>query len=79
MLRLRQDALYSEILDAAMALHGVFTDVVPQERITHTEVMVLGGPGGGQPIGSQVETHEFTERGGVTTMRITQVYVSKER
>jgi uncharacterized protein YndB with AHSA1/START domain len=37
--------------------------------------MVLGS---GQPIGSQVETHEFAEKNGVTTMRITQVYASKE-
>jgi uncharacterized protein YndB with AHSA1/START domain len=61
--------------DPAMALHGVFTDVVSQERITHTELMVLGS---GQPVGSQVETHEFSEKNGVTTMRITQVYVSKD-
>ncbi len=61
--------------DPAMTLHGVFTEAVPNERLVHTETMVLGS---GQPIGSQVETHEFAESGGVTTLRITQVYVSKE-
>ena len=34
--------------------------------------------GTGQTIGSLVETHEFTEQGGITTMRITQAYASKE-
>ena len=63
--------------DPAMTLHGVFTEAAAPERIVHTELMVLGG-GAGQPVGSQVETHEFAEKGGITTMRITQVYVSKE-
>lgn len=61
--------------DPAMMLLGVFTEAVQPERMVHTEIMLLGD---GQPIGSQVETHEFTEKGGVTTMRITQVYASKE-
>ena len=61
--------------DPAMTLHGVFTEVVAPVRMTHTETMVLGS---GQPIGSQLETHEFEEKGGVTAMRITQVYPSKE-
>lgn len=60
--------------DPAMTLHGVFTEIVTHERAVHTENMVLGS---GQSIGSLVETHEFTEQGGVTTMRITQVYPSK--
>ena len=37
--------------------------------------MVLGS---GETIGTLVETHEFAEKGGVTTMRITQVYPSKD-
>ncbi len=65
----------SEEADQAMTLHGVFTEAVPNERMIHTETMLMGS---GQPVGSQVETHEFTEKSGVTTMRITQVYVSKE-
>ncbi|MFO0963696.1 MAG: SRPBCC domain-containing protein [Phycisphaerales bacterium] len=58
-----------------MALYGVFTEVVPNERITHTENFVLGN---GDVIGVQVETHAFTEQGGVTTLHITQVHASKE-
>src|SRR5262249_5139727 len=65
----------SEEADPAMTLHGVFTEVVPHERIVHTETMVLGS---GETIGRLVETHGFDEEGGVTTMRITQVYGSKE-
>jgi uncharacterized protein YndB with AHSA1/START domain len=61
--------------DPVMTLLGVFTESVVHERMVHTETMVLGS---GEPIGTQVETHEFAENGGVTTMRITQVYASKE-
>lgn len=61
--------------DPVMTLRGVFTDVVPHERMVHTETMEMPSVG---PIGSQVETHEFTEKGGVTTMRITQMYDSKD-
>ena len=49
----------SEEADPAMTLHGVFTEAVVHERMVHTETMVLGS---GQPIGSQVETHEFAEK-----------------
>ncbi len=65
----------SEEADPAMTLQGVFTEVVLHERAVHTETMALGS---GQVIGSLVETHEFAEKGGVTTMRITQVYPSKD-
>ena len=65
----------SEEADPAMTLHGVFTEVAPHERITHTETMALGS---GRVIGSLLETHEFAEKGGVTTMRITQAYDSKD-
>jgi uncharacterized protein YndB with AHSA1/START domain len=65
----------SEDADPAMTLQGVFTEVVPHERIVHTETMRLGS---GEPIGSLLETHEFAEKSGVTTMRITQAYGSKE-
>ena len=65
----------SDEADPAMTLHGVFTEVVEQERIVHTETMVLGS---GETIGKLVETHEFAEKDNVTTMRITQAYDSKE-
>ena len=58
-----------------MTLHGVFTEVVMHGRMVHTEEMALGS---GQIIGSLLETHEFAEDNGVTTMRITQAYDSKE-
>ena len=65
----------SEDGDPVMTLQGVFTEVVLHERIVHTETMALGS---GQTIGSLLEKHEFAEQGGVTTMRITQTYASKE-
>ena len=61
--------------DPVMTLRGVFTEVVLHERAVHTELMALGS---GQVVGSLVEKHEFAEQGGVTTMRITQTYASKE-
>lgn len=64
----------SEQGDPVMTLRGVFTEVVPHERMVHTETMLLAS---GETIGSLLETHEFEERNGVTTMRITQVYDSK--
>ena len=64
----------SEDADPVMTLHGVFTEVLTHERLVHTETMLLGS---GEPIGSLLETHEFTEKNGVTTLRITQVYDSK--
>jgi len=65
----------SEEADPAMTLQGVFTEVVVQERAVHTEKMALGS---GQVIGELLEKHEFAEKGGLTTMRITQMYGSKE-
>jgi len=65
----------SEDADPAMTLQGVFTEVVLHERIVHTETMKMGS---GQTVGSLVETHEFAEKSGVTSMRITQTYDSKE-
>ncbi len=63
-----------ETTDPVMTLHGVFTEVTLHERIVHTETMTLAS---GEVIGSLVETHEFSEAGGVTSMRITQRYASK--
>lgn len=61
--------------DPIMTLHGVFTEALAHERMVHTETMVLGS---GQPVASQIESHEFVEANGVTTMRITQTYSSRE-
>ena len=65
----------SDEADPAMTLRGVFTEVVPYERIVHTETMALGT---GQTVGTLVEKHEFLEKGDVTLMHITQTYASKE-
>lgn len=64
--------------DPFMTLQGVFTAVVTHERAVHTETMEMTGVG---VIGSQLETHEFAETGStgaVTTLRITQLYDSKD-
>lgn len=61
--------------DPVMTLHGEWTEFSPHERMVHTETMKLGS---GETVSSLVETHEFTENGGVTLMRITQTYKSKE-
>jgi uncharacterized protein YndB with AHSA1/START domain len=53
----------------------VFKEVVPHERISHTETMAMGS---GETVGTLLETHEFAEESGVTTMRITQAYDSKD-
>jgi uncharacterized protein YndB with AHSA1/START domain len=65
----------SDEADPAMTLQGQFTEVNMHERAVHTETMALAT---GQTIGSLVEMHEFLEKGGVTTMRITQTYRSKD-
>jgi uncharacterized protein YndB with AHSA1/START domain len=65
----------SDEADPAMTLRGKFTEVVPHDWATHTETMALGT---GEEIGSLLEKHEFAEERGVTTMRITQTYASKE-
>jgi uncharacterized protein YndB with AHSA1/START domain len=65
----------SDDADPAMTLEGAWTEWNPHGRMVHTETMKLGT---GQVIGSLVEAHEFTETEGVTVMRITQTYASKE-
>lgn len=66
----------SEEADPFMTISGEFTEVVLHERAVHTETMALGD---GQVIGTQLETHEFSEDApGVTAMRITQTYPSKD-
>jgi uncharacterized protein YndB with AHSA1/START domain len=43
-----------------------------------TRAAKLSLAGTGETVVSLVETHEFTETGGATQMRITQTYKSKE-
>ena len=61
--------------DPAMTLEGVWTEFSPHERMVHTEAMKLPS---GETVTALVEAHEFAEKDGVTTMRITQTYESKE-
>jgi uncharacterized protein YndB with AHSA1/START domain len=65
----------SDEANPAMTLKGKFTEVVLHDHAVHTETMALGS---GQVIGSLVEKHAFTEKDGVTTMRITQTYDFKD-
>lgn len=59
---------------ATITIRGEFTEFAPYDRMAHTETMEMNGA----TIGSLLETHEFTEQGGVTSMRITQKYESRE-
>jgi uncharacterized protein YndB with AHSA1/START domain len=59
----------------AMAMGGVYREVVPQERLVRTEKFEFGC----QPqAGEQLGTMEFIEQGGGTLVKITVVYPSKE-
>ena len=59
----------------AMAMGGVYREVVPHERLVRTEKFEFGG----QPQeGEQLGTLVFTEKDGKTTVTITVVYPSKE-
>ena len=62
-------------VDPVMTLRGEWLEFTPYERMVHTETMKLGS---GEPVGSLVETHELTEAGGVTQMRITQTSKSRD-
>jgi uncharacterized protein YndB with AHSA1/START domain len=59
----------------AMAMGGVYREVVPQERLVRTEKFEFGC----QPqAGEQLGTMEFIEQGNGTLVKITVVYPSKE-
>ncbi|MCX5691814.1 MAG: SRPBCC domain-containing protein [Planctomycetota bacterium] len=60
--------------EQSVTLYGVFTEAVVHKRLVHAEMIVLGN---GEPICTQVETHEFAEQNGITSMQITQVFASK--
>lgn len=61
--------------DPMMTMDGEWLEVAPHDRMVHTETMKLGS---GETVVSLVETHEFTETGGATQLRITQTYKSKD-
>ena len=59
----------------ALVIHGVFREVVPPSRIVHTEIMEMGSCG---PCGELLATIELTETNGVTHMKMTLSFDSKE-
>lgn len=59
----------------ALAIWGVNREVIPPEKIVHTENMEVGA---GIPLGELLATVELTERDGKTTLRMTLLFPSKE-
>lgn len=58
----------------ALAIWGVNRDVVPPERIVHTENMEIGD---GIPLGELLATVTLVENGGKTTLVMTLLFPSK--
>ena len=58
-----------------MAMHGVYREVVPPERIVRTETFEFGCDA---QAGEQVGTLVLTEHGGKTLLTLTVLYPSKE-
>jgi len=59
----------------ALAIWGVNREVVPPEKIVHTESMAMGD---GIPLGELLATVNLSEQGGRTTLRMTLLFPSKE-
>jgi uncharacterized protein YndB with AHSA1/START domain len=60
---------------SAMTISGVNREVLPPERIVHTERMELGE---GVFLGEMISTLELAEHDGRTTLRMTMLFPSKE-
>jgi uncharacterized protein YndB with AHSA1/START domain len=60
--------------DPMMTIHGVMTEVIPHEKISHTQTMAMSGCG---QIGDSAITLELSESRGVTHMKLTITYSSK--
>jgi uncharacterized protein YndB with AHSA1/START domain len=58
-----------------MAMHGVYREVVPPERVSRTESFDFGCDG---QAGEQLGTLVLTEQAGTTLMTITVLFPSKE-
>jgi uncharacterized protein YndB with AHSA1/START domain len=58
-----------------MAMHGVYREVVPPERVVRTEAFDFGCP---SQMGEQLATLVLTEQGGQTLLTLTLLYPSKE-
>jgi uncharacterized protein YndB with AHSA1/START domain len=59
----------------AMAMHGVYRELVPPERIVRTETFEFGCEA---QAGEQLATLVLTEQGGTTFLTLTVLYPSKE-
>jgi uncharacterized protein YndB with AHSA1/START domain len=59
----------------ALAIWGVNREVVPPEKVVHTETMELGD---GVPLGELLATVVLTEHDGQTALRMTLLFPSKE-
>ncbi|HYT93147.1 MAG TPA: SRPBCC family protein [Gemmataceae bacterium] len=58
-----------------MAMHGVYREVVPPERLVRNESFEFGCAA---QAGEQIGTASFTEEGGKTTLTLTVLFPSKE-
>ena len=65
----------TEHADPAMTIRGVQREVVLHERIVHTQTMDMAPCG---PIGDLIAALELSENGGVTRMKLTLTYNSKQ-
>jgi uncharacterized protein YndB with AHSA1/START domain len=59
----------------ALAIWGVNREVLPLEKIVHTENMEVGD---GVPVGELLATVILTERDGKTTLHMTLLFPSKD-
>lgn len=59
----------------ALAISGVNREVVPPEKVVHTEAMEMGD---GIPLGELLATVILKEQGGKTRLRMTLLFSSKE-
>jgi uncharacterized protein YndB with AHSA1/START domain len=59
----------------AMKISGVYREVVPPERVVHTETMEMGCGG---PLGELIATLELAEQGEKTMARMTLEFPSKQ-
>lgn len=59
----------------ALTISGVHKEVLPPERIVHTELMEMGGCG---PMGELLATIELAEQCGTTQLTMTLVFDSKQ-
>jgi uncharacterized protein YndB with AHSA1/START domain len=75
---LRVGGAYRYVMTASegfeVAFHGEFQEIVPEERLVHTEVFE-GAPEGSAPA---LSINEFTEAGGRTTLSMLMRLESRE-